>query len=394
MRHYSLIRDTQRGMTLVELIVAMLILGFAVSAFLPLQAVVAKNIKTIQQKQQARQLANRIMEDLVFSTTAANYNTSADLAIGRNVVVIDGFTVEKVISWVDDPADGTFDDSVSPNPDPVPFDYKSISITVKAPNPFSGRLYTAAVLNSNLAREGPGDPFNGVIVKVNRIYDSGAPVAGALVTLSSSSGADSYTGITDEKGQVILAVNFPSAPPDDFEYTVNVSKSGWMLDPKPSHGNKITLNRWATKTIQMEMEIPQNIVLTFNQAHLGGQVTITRVVDNYIYSIENIPDHATSYNFTTSVYPSGTYKIDVELTAWQEDFETSKGDFVLWEGYNAGPPIQDNAWKWSAGYWQARPSTLGCLANDPGKNRLGKTIDLLPIKNIDLDWDTTIPAKL
>lgn len=387
MKQHSGINYDQRGMTLVELIIAMMILGFAVSAFLPLQAVVAKSIKTIQQKQQATQLANKIMEDLVFSTTAANYNTSADLAIGRDVDIIDGFTVEKVVSWVDDPADGTFNDSLSPNPDPVPFDYKHVTITVKAPNPFSGKLYTAFVLDSNLAREGPGDPYNGVIIKVNRIYDSGAPVASVLVTLSR--GADTYTGVTDDNGQVILAVNFPSGTSDDYDYNVELTKDGWMQNPVSS--KTVTLNRWSTRTKQMEMEIPQSILLTFNNQQQGGNVKVTRVADNYTYNVETIPDHAVNYTYTTALYPSGTYKLDVDLIAWQEDFDSNDGGFSRYKILETGTPNRDNPWKWTTGSWSAVPADLvECVAHDVSNNRLGKTIDLSGMEKGDPDWDVAL----
>jgi len=387
MKYNFLVKNNQRGMTLLELIVAILILGLAISVFLPFHTMVAKDLRLIQQKRQAAQLANRVMEDLVFSTTAANYNT--DLAVARDLWSDNGFTVEKVISWVDDPADGLF--NTAPNPDPIPFDYKSIRITVSAPDPFSGHMQTLAVLKTNLAREGAGDPCSGIIVKVNRIYDSGAPIAGALVTVSRN--GDRYTGVTDEKGQVILNIDFPSGPPDDFVYEVDVAKGGWMKNPSPLHHNQVTLNRWSTKTIQMEMEIPQDIELRFNGQHLGGKASIP------VWGLvgETIPEHATSFRFSRQVYPSGFYTIEVELTGWKEDFAINNGDFNRYEVYIPGPPARDNPWKWipASGCWTAKPADLaGFIAHDPGKNRLGKAINIDFMKKVDLDWDTISPSQL
>lgn len=403
MKHNSVVNDNQRGMTLIELIIALLILGLAITAFLPLHLMVAKNIKNNQQKQAASILANQEIEKLLSAAWSDQYDNLSTTPAPPATIRLGGvdYTVQRTISWVDDPEDGTFDPAAIPNPDPVPFDYKTATVTISARDPVTHKMKVYATARAKLAKEGAESPFCGAVVTVKRPWE-GTPVAGATVSLVNVSG--SFSGVTNDQGQAIIPVTLP-ADTDQAIFAVSAHAGSMIMDPSPSHYNQLTLYNNRSNAIQIDMEEPCSINLRFNDSHRGGSVIITNseMWPGAGQKTESISAGQTRLTFgglwpqgidpLTGTGLGGNYKIELQLTAWQEDFASGAGTFTPYRATQMTPEgsTHYNIWKWQSGEWSARTTNVMLGAGDSyynlGENSLVSNpgaINLAPYAAHDL----------
>lgn len=405
MKHNREFNNHPRGMTMIELVVALMILSLAITAFFPLHLMIAKNIKSNHLKQTASVLVNQEIEKLLSTAWSYQFDNLSTTPEPPVTVTIGGdvYTIQRTISWVDDPEDGTFDPGAAPNPDPIPFDYKSATVTVSARDPFSRRLKVFATAQTKLVKEGAESPYCGAVVTVTRPWE-GTPIPGATVTLQNPSG--SFSGVSNDEGKAIIPVTLP-ADTDQALFSVSATAGAMMMDPSPPHNNQLTLYNTRSNGITIDMEDPCSINLRFNDSHRGGSVVISNsdmwpVAGN---KTESIFPGQTLISFDSlwpqgldaaGNGPGGNYDIQLQLTAWQENFDTGIGSFTPYQPTQtilAGTTTH-NIWGWTAGQWNARTGNVSFAPGDSyyglGENSLISdtgAINLAPYSPHQLAYD-------
>jgi prepilin-type N-terminal cleavage/methylation domain-containing protein len=347
----------ERGMTLIEVLVSLVILGLLVSVFVPLSIMIAKNMRDNKARISAAQIAAAVIEREISATTGENYSKRpTGYTVSQETMNGITFTVETDIEWKNDPAD----DDESGN-DPMPFDYKTIQVTVSAPGAFSGTVTQFADYRSFITREGGEDPFAGIEVTVLRGWDK-SPVQGARVTLTPVAGGASYTLSTDDKGKAIQPLEFTEET-EDYRVTVMETPTLIML-PDPDKPNIVPATQWFTQKITIEVENPFSITLNFTGQHAGGQVTldhpIRTEIEGYDYTREIAPGQS-SVTFA-GLWPVGSdgvngwqgqYAAILNLKVYEQDFSKGTGDYTRW-----GEPSSEtqNIWMHNGSSWYASTS--------------------------------------
>lgn len=370
----------EKGMTLMEVLAALIILGLIISVFVPLSVLIARNIRDNKAKITASQIATAVIEKEIAATTPQNYSSRPT---GYTVIqeTINGitFTVETDIEWKNDPGD----DSASGN-DPIPYDYKVIQVHVSAPSLFSGRVTHYADFRTFITREGGEDPFGGIEVKVERGWDH-TPVQGAIVTLTPVGGGIGYTLATDENGSALHPLEFTDEGNDNEsqDYQVSVSSPGLIMLPNPDNNNIVTATEWLTQKTTISMEEPGTITLNFSGQHAGGQISLdhppTTELDGYEYTREISPGQ-TSVTYTglwplgsdgTHGWP-GVYSAQLNLKVYEQDFSLGTGGYIRWpeRSENGLLVVTDNMWLHGGDKWTASIHNPLLLYYPEGQNRL------------------------
>ncbi|MEN6391755.1 MAG: prepilin-type N-terminal cleavage/methylation domain-containing protein [Syntrophomonas sp.] len=371
----------ERGMTLIEVLVALIILGLIVSVLVPLSIMIAKNMRDNRVRLSASQIAAAVIEKEIAATTPENYSGRAT-GYTATQEIINGitFTVETDIEWKNDPAD----DDASGN-DPMPFDYKTIQVTVSAPDAFSGTVTQFADYRTFITREGGEDPFAGIEVKVERGWDK-SPVQGAVVTLTSVAGGESYTVTTDDKGIALQPLEITEETRD---YKVAVEETSLIMLPDPEHKNTVPATRWFTQKITIDMEEPFSITMNFTKQHAGGQVTldypIRTKIDGYNYTREITPSQQ-SVTFA-GLWPVGSdgtngwqghYTAKLNLKAYEQDFSKGTGGYTPWqEPSQSEAGSTQNIWMHNGGSWYASRSNYPESQVLEGQNHLVSPLPLM-----------------
>lgn len=365
----------EQGLTLMEIIVSLVILGLIISVFVPLSIMIAKNLRNNKAKISATQIATAVIEKEIAATTPQNYSSRpTGYFVTEETMNGIKFTVATDIEWKNDPGD----DNAS-GYDPIPFDYKTIQVTVSAPDIFSGKVTQFADFRSFITREGGEDPFAGIEVTVEHGWDR-SPVQGAIVTLTPVEGGSSYTLATDENGKALQPLEFSS---DAENFQVSVSSSNLMMLPKPDNNNVVTATRWFTQKITVDMEEPCSITLNFSGQHSGGQINLdyppTTEIEGYQYTRDITPGQ-TSVTYTglwplgsdgTNGWP-GVYSAELNLKVYEQNFSNGNGAYTRWhEKYESGSIVIENIWMHNGNSWYASPSNFPLVLHYPeGQNRL------------------------
>ncbi|MEQ8175493.1 MAG: prepilin-type N-terminal cleavage/methylation domain-containing protein [Syntrophomonadaceae bacterium] len=373
----------ERGMTLMEVLVSLIILGLVISVLVPLSVMIAKNMRDNRARLSASQIAAAVIEKEIAATTPENYSGRATgYTVTQEIMNGITFTVETDIEWKDDPAD----DDASGN-DLMPFDYKTIQVTVSAPGAFSGTVTKFADYRTYITREGGEDPFAGIEVTVERGWDK-SPVKGAVVTLTPVAGGASYTVTTDDKGIALQPLEFTEET-EDYKVAVEETPSLIML-PDPDNKNTVTATQWFTQKITIDMEEPFSLTMNFTGQHSGGQVVLDcpsrTKIEGYDYT-RQIATGQSSVTFSglwpvgsdgTNGWP-GKYTAKLNLKVYEQDFSKDNGGYTLWqEQSQSADDIIQNIWMHNGGSWYASKNNYpGASYYPEGQNRLVSPLPLI-----------------
>jgi prepilin-type N-terminal cleavage/methylation domain-containing protein len=389
---YAPKRD-QKGFTLVEILISLLILGLILVGILPLLTMANRIMYQNRDQLVATQLARDEIETISSQVTPQNYNDPyGPLVPGVHYRYLDRYlneveedsplrvyTVTTSIGWVDDA-----DDKEAPD-DPIPFDYKYLQVSVSAPSIFTGLVTERSDFKTYRAREGAADPIAGVLVQVERAWREepsvAPPVEGALVTVTAESNGASFSSMTDSKGRALIELN-PSGSGDIQSYHITASKAGMILHPEYPDGKDQDINRYSTQTVVLQMEEPASIILSLNEPHFGGKAILTG--GNLLPSGEPLEavlsSEATQVRFD-NLWPvgeegniSGSYSLETSLKIYENVFtESDLNSFVRWEEDDPAENIY-NLWTFDAANlkWKALSAP-----GSPAYNRLGLDIENL-----------------
>lgn len=284
-KYYNQFRfHSESGFTLVEILIALVILLLIVTACFPLFTMATKTTHENRARLTANELAKRELERILAQVTPSNYvsedadpniaplktGISATYYFDNNGNPIDTrdpnsrfarFEARKIVEWIDDP-----DDGVHPA-DKSPFDYKVLIIEVSSPSLFTGKVNKQADFKTFVAREGTASPITGVIVEVVRGWTDDAgkriPLEGVQVSLTDPAGpSPSHTAMTNADGQALIPMTFP----DDstvYSYAVQTEYSGMIMRPDQKANTSVEARPYTTKYVQVEMEEPATLTLSF-----------------------------------------------------------------------------------------------------------------------------------
>lgn len=380
----------QKGFTLVEILVSLLILGLILVGILPLLTMANRIMYQNRDQLVATQLARDEVELISSQVTPQNYNDpNGPLVPGvyyeyldRNLNVVNADSTERVytittsIGWIDDA-----DDEESPT-DPIPFDYKYLQVSVSAPSIFTGEVTERSDFRTYRAREGAADPISGVLVQVERAWrdepSTAPPVEGALVTVTATDG-DTFSSLTNDQGRALIEL-VPSGSNETETFHITASKAGMILNPEYSEGLDQTVNRYSTQMVVLQMEEPVSITMSLNAPHHGGRVVLTG--GNLLPGGEPLEAELTAEAAQVSfdnLWPvgeegniSGSYSLLTDLIVYRNDF-TDLSAFIRWEEDDPANAIFN---RWSFDTDGSRWTTL--LPDFiPEHNRLGLSIENL-----------------
>jgi len=217
----------------VEILVDFAIVAIVSTAVLSAYSVSFKVISLAQAKIAAVALANEKMEiirNMPYDDLATQHgpiyppgNLLDTESITRNGI---NFTVNTVISYVDDPYDGNAEGTIPNQPkDLYPYDYKKVEITVLK----TGRSGHLAKISSNVAAKAAETPSNSGIIKVCLIDSLSQSVPDATITITNPEADPPVNMVvqSDINGCIMI----PNLPPDQHnQYHVTVSKDGYSTD--------------------------------------------------------------------------------------------------------------------------------------------------------------------
>lgn len=414
--------DRQRGMTLIEVLVMMSIIGILVGSILPMMVMGNKMIAANRTRFLAQQLVNEAVESTLGKVSPSDYQELQAPSVQIFTEVKNGltFTITKTISWVDDPVDGTA--SGTPR-DRIPFDYKQLRVTVSGINPLTNRDFIYADYKVDIAREGGEDPYAGIIIRVKHPGLNNIPVAGASCTLVATSPVPrTLVGATNDEGECILPLDpawFPTtgSDKDRITFTVKVEKTSgsgnpWMMRPIIIDGimqpYTVTAENWRTVVQDIQMEQSAELRVKVTDKHLGGTVSLinNKTLDNNYPKTKTLAAGQNEVLYT-GLWPDTQYELSVNLKAWEDNFDNSSSFSRYkekeFQASDDEPPVVttiENMWKWNTGQWTAN------VANNQPYDLLwpiedntieSKSINLEPFKTVNptlINYDFSGPVKV
>lgn len=426
--YYSYHCQGEHGFTLVEILVAMIILLLIATACFPLFTMATKTTLENKARMTAAQIAKQELERTLAQVTAGNYTNEhttdlggAPLITGASAIyaprkpdgtadpTLSSFQIQKIVNWVDDPAD-----EVYPN-DTLPFDYKELIIKVSCPSMFTGNVTQHADFKTFIAREGSGSPITGVIVEVVRgwtdEYGNRIPLEGATVNLAGN--GNSYSAQTNADGQAMIPITFPDST-TVYSFQVLTEYSGMISRP-----DQLTVMVEArpnsTSYAQVEMETPATLTLRFAPSWedvaitLDGHATMgisnkTLAANNSSVTFSNLwPAGNDPDPHSGRVCSGGTYDLKVEpLLAYRYDLssaEMNPENFML---HQASSESEKNLWTFHIDYngspaWIASDTNYSSGTNlfPVGKHRLAypAALDLTAFKPASANIQAALTAS-
>ncbi|MDI6907393.1 MAG: chitobiase/beta-hexosaminidase C-terminal domain-containing protein [Thermoanaerobacterales bacterium] len=245
----------QRGFTLVEVLVALMILTVLTLAFIPLFVYISEGSQANRARLVATKLAAGVIEEIraldyeQVGTVGGNPEGSIPQLQTKQIEGIN-YTIETRIWWVQ----GS-DSNVTA--------YKKVQVTVKAPDALTGEVVDTAVLGSLVAREGEKTIVQAGEIKAEvRWRDSLKENVKIDVTCT-----ETQTGWTDEEGSVIFG-ELPAGT-----YSVAASYSEMMVKPVGVTGqiwktvrDNMLVENWKTTPVYFDVEWPVQLALTLRDA--------------------------------------------------------------------------------------------------------------------------------
>lgn len=376
-------QQKERGFTLVEILVALVILLLVVTACFPLFTLAAKITHENRMRITAGELAKKEIERTLSAVTSGNYideDANAPLRTTGSESFVDitgypGYKIKKTVEWVDDP-----DDGIHPV-DRIPYDYKLLSVEVIYPSLFSGSVIRKADFKTSVAREGTASPTTGLVVEVVELLDSlptNEQVIGATVTITNLDTGDEDFATTNEAGFAFFQIEVPETVPE-YTYEVLVEADGLIMDPSPAHLNRATLTRETSSSITIATAKPSSIRVRFQSPKAPGYLEV--VGGSYGESQDITPADLNDSTITRTfddLWPFTAYQINAYLSIHKTDFT----DDTVLASFEESPPDGDktNIWTYSdipdeLG-WVARPGDYGSEVEFADNHSLKYLLDL------------------
>lgn len=391
---------SESGFTLVEILVALVILLLVVTACFPLFTMATKITHENRARMIAAELAKRELEHILAQVTPSNYISEEDgapLKTGISEYYFDDdgnplldengsysdtpdpdsrfalFEARKIVQWVDDPDDGLHPE------DKFPFDYKALSIEVSCPSLFTGNVTKKADFKTFVAREGTASPITGLVVEVVELLDSipsQEEVNAAAVTIINLNTGNEDFAITNNKGLAYFKVDFPESSEDvkEYNYEVSVEVSDLMMDPSPAHLNQVKVKPDITSEITIDMAKPGRISVNLMSPVGPGNlhVTTNSGYDELMPLTTAEPNTKITRSFE-NLWPFDAYELNAEFPIFKTNFAEERG-FV--ESPEDGDDI--NIWDYSAdeASWVAKPGVYGPDVSFATDHRLKYLMDL------------------
>ncbi|NLM72997.1 MAG: carbohydrate-binding protein [Clostridiaceae bacterium] len=313
---------SNKGFTLVELLVAVTIFVIAVSVFLPVFNLVARS----NNQNKILATANTIASAQFEKISSMDYekignknggNPSGDVEQYPDPIEIDGikYEIETRITW---------GSTVDPNKEINYMAYKNVRIIVSAVNPYSGETERVEKTYSIVAKEGGQSmPDKGNLRSVVKQADG---VGHEFPVFSiSCNGPESYTMPTDEAGQVLFG--------EIAKGTYNVYTTipaGWTVAQGFSvTGSTVTIpgieiNEWKVRDVYFYMDKPENFCKLSvklvdedgNVLNAQGKMTITWEIDGTTINVikdKGFPDGNIDQDFIGRLWPQGNYNIQINF---------------------------------------------------------------------------------
>jgi type II secretory pathway pseudopilin PulG len=320
----------QSGDTLVEVIVAMVLLGMVILGFVPLFI----KIHTYELMNTARAVAYRLVESQIEAIKSTPYNQmgtqNGDPAgtfpqyqtniTFQNTPGIE-YTILTQIRYKPDSSRG-------PN-NPTTADYKDILVEVKAQpvNQVGGSssldytplaFYPDITMSTRATREDQWGEFPGGNIQVDAVDPYGNPVPNMTVTLSGSAGT-SYQMVTDiAGGDMPGGVLFPNLTAGTYTMiatdTPGIGLATWMVAPGVATGiggggQTLAVTSYEpTQIMKFQAAPAYALTLTFNKNIGASTITLTGSSTGYSYSATGNGTNPVS--IPGPIYPD-TYSVQV-----------------------------------------------------------------------------------
>lgn len=314
-----IIYKSNKGFTLVELLVAVTLLVMAAAAFLPVFTLVSRSNNQNNIRATANAIAAGIFEEL----SSMDYdkvgteggNPPGDIPKFRQIPVDNViYDVETRITW------GSTEDTNNKTDNLA---FKNVRVIVSAVNTFTGNKETVDKMYSIVAKEGGKSlPDKGnirAIVKQADVLGHEFPVVNI-----SCNGPESYTMPTNEEGQVIFGMI------EKGVYNVSTTlPSGWMAPQDDITGSTITrsdilVDSWKVRDVYFYMDKPEKfcwLSVKFvdefgNEIDIQGKLTITWEIDGEKRILLNNKDFSgvnLDPAFIGRLWPLGTYNIRIDF---------------------------------------------------------------------------------
>jgi len=322
----------QSGDTLIEVIVAMLLVGMMITGLVPLFT----KIHTYELMNTAKVAAYSMAESQIEAIKSApydqigtqngdppgNFPQSQTNLTFQNTPGIK-YTMLTQIRYKPDPARGSTDATT--------VDYKDITVEVKAQakNPVGdvsdidytpSSFYPDITMNTLVTREDQWGELPGGNIQVDAIEPDGTPVGNMTVNLSGSAGT-TYQMVTDSAtGDMPGGVLFAELPADTYTMTAadtaGIGPAGWLVNP--GNGNAggtqmLTITSYEpTQTLTFQVAPPCNLTLQF---YLGGSLdkysgNVQFSLPGWSSPIYTDPGTSSSFQIPDPVCP-GTYTLIV-----------------------------------------------------------------------------------
>lgn len=225
------ILHTRRGMTLPEVMVAVVVLSIALVSMYQLSRQLTSLGRLSQLKAAAISIAVSQMEvirNLPYDSVGSNATYPTGPLVASETITQNGVTFTKTINinYVDDPSDGNITGTISGKPvDTAPADYKRVEVGVCWD---SGSCNRPVKLSTFIAPKSLENSSNSGALFISVIDANGQPVPSAdvVVTNSTVAPAVSITNHTDTNGKLQLL----NLPPATGSYHVSITKSGYSSD--------------------------------------------------------------------------------------------------------------------------------------------------------------------
>jgi len=338
----------QSGFTLVEILVAMVILLIVITACYPLFTMATKTTHENRARLIASELAKKEIEKTLAEVTASNYNSEdpdAPLRTSGTNTFVDisghpGYKMKKTVEWVDDPDDGIYP------ADKIPFDYKQLIVEVSYPSLFSNTVVHKSDFKTFIAREGTASPTVGLVVEVEELLDA-IPnteiVTVANVNITNLDTGEEDSAITNDKGLAFFKVEFPDDVAE-YNYEVSVESSGLIMDPNPAHMNRQIVPQDETAEIKISMAKPGSITV---KCKTPVSPSVIGLSGDHYYETINITESdlgSTAVNKTfNNLWPFGAYEITSLMTVHKADLN----DAAISGNFKEAPEDEDaivNLW--------------------------------------------------
>lgn len=370
----------EKGFTLVEILVAMIILLLIVTACFPLFSLATKTTHENKARIIAAELAKQEIEKTLSMVTPANYySDSGPLKTAVEIIETEnGYIIEKNVEWIDDPQDGLYP------ADTDPFDFKRLIVKVSYPSLFTGSVKQEMDFDTFIARKGSASPVTGLIVQVNNLLDSipsTEPVSGALVSVINLETGELDYAVANADGAAFFDVIVPDNKADG-KYTMQVEaeSSGLIMDP--TSDNIIDVLRDQSNNIEISMAEPAQITVKCKTPEDISSIALHGL--DYSYNEEVI---ITGADLSNSVYsktfsnfwPFGSFEVNANLAVHKTEFVGSSPP----EGFNESPPDNEgqiNIWQYqttiSPFSWSAKPGDYAADTIFANNNNLKYLLDL------------------